>query len=102
MRLNLQLAKISYNFRNGVKVVLSEVLQLVYEAAALCINTLRMPFELILLAILGPLVIGLSDSFDPFKQVLSALVGKICRRCLPLVAGRKYFRLTLRGRSRRR
>jgi conjugative transposon TraJ protein len=69
-----QLAKISYNFRNGVKVVLSEVLQIVYEAAALCINTLR-TFELILMAILGPLVIGLSV-FDPFRQVFSAWLGR--------------------------
>lgn len=69
-----QLAKISYNFRNGVKVVLSEVLQIVYEAAALCINTLR-TFELLLMAILGPLVIGLSV-YDPFKHVLSAWLGR--------------------------
>jgi conjugative transposon TraJ protein len=69
-----QLAKISYNFRNGVKVVLSEVLQILYEAAALCINTLR-TFELLLMAILGPLVIGLSV-YDPFRQALSAWLGR--------------------------
>jgi len=69
-----QLARISYNFRNGVKVVLSEVLQIVYEAAALCINTLR-TFELLLMAILGPLVIGLSV-YDPFRSVLSAWLGR--------------------------
>jgi conjugative transposon TraJ protein len=65
-----QLARMSYNFRNGVKVVLSEVLQILYEAAALCINTLR-TFELLLMAILGPLVIGLSV-YGPFKQALAA------------------------------
>jgi conjugative transposon TraJ protein len=69
-----QLARISYNFRNGVKVVLSEVLQIVYEAAALCINTLR-TFELLLMAILGPLVIGLSV-YDPFRSALSAWLGR--------------------------
>jgi len=69
-----QLARISYNFRNGVKVVLSEVLQILYEAAALCINTLR-TFELLLMAILGPLVIGLSV-YDPFRQALSAWLGR--------------------------
>jgi len=69
-----QLARISYNFRNGVKVVLSEVLQIVYEAAALCINTLR-TFELLLLAILGPLVVGLSV-FDPFRDAFSAWLGR--------------------------
>jgi conjugative transposon TraJ protein len=69
-----QLSRMSYNFRNGVKVVLSEVLQIVYEAAALCINTLR-TFELLLMAILGPLVIGLSV-YDPFKSALSAWLGR--------------------------
>ena len=69
-----QLARISYNFRNGVKVVLSEVLQILYEAAALCVNTLR-TFELLLMAILGPLVIGLSV-YDPFRQALSAWLGR--------------------------
>jgi conjugative transposon TraJ protein len=69
-----QLARMSYNFRNGVKVVLSEVLQILYEAAALCVNTLR-TFELLLLAILGPLVIGLSV-YDPFRHVLAAWLGR--------------------------
>lgn len=69
-----QLARISYNFRNGVKVVLSEVLQIVYEAAALCINTLR-TFELILMAILGPLAIGLSV-YDPFRNAFAAWLGR--------------------------
>jgi conjugative transposon TraJ protein len=69
-----QLARMSYNFRNGVKVVLSEVLQILYEAAALCINTLR-TFELLLMAILGPLVIGLSV-YEPFKQALAAWLGR--------------------------
>jgi conjugative transposon TraJ protein len=72
--LRFQLAKASYNFRNRVKVALSEILEIVYEAAALCINTLR-TFELVLMAILGPLVIGLSV-FDPFKHVLSAWLGR--------------------------
>jgi conjugative transposon TraJ protein len=69
-----QLARISYNFRNGAKVVLSEILQIVYEAAALCINTLR-TFELLLMAILGPLVIALSV-YDPFRSVLSNWLGR--------------------------
>jgi conjugative transposon TraJ protein len=69
-----QLARIGYNFRNGVKVVLSEILQIVYEAAALCINTLR-TFELLLMAILGPLVIGLSV-YDPFRSAFSSWLGR--------------------------
>jgi conjugative transposon TraJ protein len=72
--LEFQLAKISYNFRNGIKLVISEILQLLYEAAALCVNTLR-TFELVLLAILGPLVLGLA-AFDGFKHVLSAWLAR--------------------------
>jgi len=68
------ISRIMYNFRNSVKVVLSEILQLVYEAASLCINTLR-TFDLVLLGILGPLVIGLSV-FDGFKHLLVAWLGR--------------------------
>jgi conjugative transposon TraJ protein len=69
-----EMAKMSYNFRNGVRAALSEVLQIVYEAAALCINTLR-TFELLLMAILGPLVMGLSV-YDPWRTALSAWLGR--------------------------
>jgi conjugative transposon TraJ protein len=68
------ISRIIYNFRNSVKVCLSEILQLVYEAASLCVNTLR-TFDLILLAILGPLVLGLS-AFDGFKHVFTAWLGR--------------------------
>jgi conjugative transposon TraJ protein len=68
------ISRMMYNFRNSVKVVLSEILQIVYEAAALCINTLR-TFDLLLLAILGPLVLGLA-SFDGFRHVLTAWLGR--------------------------
>jgi conjugative transposon TraJ protein len=55
-----------FNFRNTMKEWLAGILEIVYEAAALCINTLR-TFQLIVLAILGPLVLGLSvfDGFQP-------------------------------------
>jgi conjugative transposon TraJ protein len=66
--------RLMYNLRNSVKVSFSEILQLIYEAAALCINTLR-TFNLILLSILGPIVIGLS-CFDGFKSLLSAWIGR--------------------------
>src|SRR6266498_273004 len=35
------MSKASYNFRNSIKQLMSEVLRVLYEAAALCINTLR-------------------------------------------------------------
>jgi conjugative transposon TraJ protein len=67
-RMKFQMAKASYNLRSSVKVWLSEVLQLLYEGAALCINTLR-TFQLLLLAIMGPLVLGMSV-FDGLRHSL--------------------------------
>jgi len=68
------MAKASYNFRNSVKQWMSEILQVVYEGAALCINTIR-TFYLIVLAILGPLVLGLSV-FDGFQFTLNTWLAK--------------------------
>lgn len=68
------MAKASYNFRNTVKQWMSEVLQVVYEAAALCIITIR-TFYLIVLAILGPMVLGLSV-FDGFQHILNTWLAK--------------------------
>lgn len=62
------MAKASYNFRNSVKEWMSEVLQVLFAAASLCINTIR-TFNLIILAILGPLVFGLSV-FDGFQHTI--------------------------------
>ncbi|MEO8949942.1 MAG: conjugative transposon protein TraJ [Mucilaginibacter sp.] len=66
--------KASYKFRNSVKQWMSEVLQVVYEAAALCINTIR-TFYLVVLAILGPLVFGMSV-FDGFQHTLTTWLAK--------------------------
>jgi conjugative transposon TraJ protein len=68
------IAKMSYNFRNAIKEWMSEVLQILYEAAALCINTIR-TFYLIVLAILGPLVFGLSV-FDGLHHTLTAWIAR--------------------------
>ncbi|OOQ61947.1 conjugative transposon protein TraJ [Mucilaginibacter pedocola] len=68
------MAKASYNFRNTVKQWLSEVLQVLFEAAALCINTIR-TFYLIILAILGPIVFGLAV-FDGFQHTLTVWLAK--------------------------
>jgi conjugative transposon TraJ protein len=68
------MAKASYNFRNTVKQWMSEVLQVLYEAAALCINTIR-TFYLIILAILGPMVFGLAV-FDGFQSTLNVWLAK--------------------------
>lgn len=66
--------KAYYNFRNSIKEWLSEVLRVLFEAAALCIDTLR-TFQLVVLAILGPLVFGLAV-FDGFQHTLSAWLAK--------------------------
>jgi len=58
-RVKFELSKAAYGMKNSVKVWLSEILQVLYEAAALCINTVR-TFYLIILAILGPLAMAFS------------------------------------------
>lgn len=68
------LAKASYNFRNSIKAFMSEVLQVLFAAASLCINTMR-TFNLVLLAILGPLVFGISV-FDGFQQTLKQWLAR--------------------------
>jgi conjugative transposon TraJ protein len=68
------MAKMSYNFRNAIKEWMSEVLQVLYEAAALCINTIR-TFYLIVLAILGPIVFGISV-FDGLHHTLRAWIAR--------------------------
>jgi len=62
------MTKALYGFKNALKQWLSEILHIFYEAAALCINTIR-TFYLIVLAILGPIVFGLSI-FDAFQHTL--------------------------------
>jgi conjugative transposon TraJ protein len=68
------MAKAYYNFKNSVKEWMSEILEIIYEAAALCINTLR-TFQLIVLAILGPLELGISV-FDGFHHTLTAWLSR--------------------------
>jgi conjugative transposon TraJ protein len=53
---------------------MSEVLQLLFQAAVLCINTLR-TFQLVVLAILGPLVFGISV-FDGFQHTLTVWIAR--------------------------
>lgn len=68
------MSKASYNFRNSVKEWMSEILQILFQAAALCINTLR-TFQLIVLSILGPLVFGISV-FDGFQHTLKTWLAR--------------------------
>ncbi|MGV8094844.1 MAG: conjugative transposon protein TraJ [Mangrovibacterium sp.] len=68
------MSKASYNFRNSVKEWMSEVLRVLFEAAALCIDTLR-TFQLIVLAILGPFVFGIAV-FDGFQHTLTVWLAR--------------------------
>lgn len=68
------MAKTAYGIKNAIKQWLSEILHILYEAAALCINTLR-TFLLIVLAILGPLVLGLSV-FDGLHNTLTVWIAR--------------------------
>lgn len=58
-RVKFEMAKTSYSMRSSVRVWMSEALETLFEAAALCINTVR-TFYLIVLAILGPLALAFS------------------------------------------
>lgn len=68
------MAKASYNFRNAIKQWMSEILKVLFEAAALCINTIR-TFYLLILAILGPLVFGIAV-FDGFQHTLTVWIAR--------------------------
>lgn len=68
------MAKAQYNFKNAIKQWLSEVLQIIFEAAALCINTVR-TFYLVVLGVLGPLVLGLSV-FDGLQNTIRGWLSK--------------------------
>lgn len=68
------MSKASYNFRNSVKEWMSEVLLVLFEAASLCIDTLR-TFQLVVLSILGPLVFGIAV-FDGFQHTLTVWLAR--------------------------
>ncbi|MET3115386.1 conjugative transposon TraJ protein [Pedobacter sp. CG_S7] len=63
-----------YNFRNSIKQWMKEILEVLYAAASLCINTVR-TFFLIVLAILGPLVFGFAV-FDGFQNTLTVWLAR--------------------------
>jgi conjugative transposon TraJ protein len=68
------MAKASYNFKNSIKEWMSQVLEILFQAAGLCINTIR-TFYMIVLAILGPLVFGLAV-FDGFQHTLTVWLAR--------------------------
>lgn len=63
-----------WGFKNMIKKGIYEFLNICFEAAALCIDTIR-TFKLIVLAILGPLCFGLSV-FDGFQHTLKQWLAR--------------------------
>jgi conjugative transposon TraJ protein len=72
--IRFSLSKAAYQFRHSVKEWMNEILQVLFVAAALCINTLR-TFQLVVLAILGPIVFGLAV-FDGFHHTLTVWLAR--------------------------
>jgi conjugative transposon TraJ protein len=67
-------SKYLYGLKNQIKVVVSDILQIIFNCAALCINTLR-TFHMVVLSIIGPLVFGLAV-FDGLSNSLSAWLAR--------------------------
>jgi conjugative transposon TraJ protein len=68
------MAKMHYTFRLGLKQVIAEILEFLYAAISLAINTLR-TFRLVILAILGPLAFGISI-FNGFGHTLRQWIAR--------------------------
>ncbi len=62
------------NPANWIRELLREFLEIVFQAAGLCINTIR-TFYLIVLAIIGPLVLALSI-FDGFQHTVTVWLAR--------------------------
>jgi conjugative transposon TraJ protein len=63
-----------WGIKNWIKKAIFEILNIGFEAAALCIDTIR-TFKLIVLAILGPLCFGFSV-FDGFQHTLKQWIAR--------------------------
>ena len=73
-RANLSDQVSSWGWQSMVKNAIAGLLNVLFEAAALCIDTIR-TFKLIVLAILGPLCFGLSV-FDGFQHTLKQWIAR--------------------------
>ena len=68
------MAKASFNAKNMIRQWISEILQILFEASALCINTIR-TFYLLVLAIIGPIVFALAV-FDGLQHTLTVWIAR--------------------------
>ncbi|MCH7406848.1 conjugative transposon protein TraJ [Belliella aquatica] len=72
--IRMTMERVAHEFKTSIKRWMSEILQVLFMAASLAINTIR-TFYLIVLAILGPLVFGLAV-FDGFQQTLNNWIAR--------------------------
>ncbi|SDF15855.1 Bacteroides conjugative transposon TraJ protein [Mucilaginibacter pineti] len=63
-----------WSIKNWARKFIAEVLNVLFQAAALCLDTIR-TFKLIVLAVLGPLCFGLSI-FDGFQHTLKQWLAR--------------------------
>ena len=63
-----------WSLKNMIRKWIAELLNILFQAAALCLDTIR-TFKLIVLAILGPLCFGLSV-FDGFQHTLKQWIAR--------------------------
>ena len=68
------LEKASFHMQLNIKTWISEVLQVLYQAAALAINTIRI-FYLVILSIMGPISFALSI-FNGFQHTLTQWIAR--------------------------
>lgn len=66
--------QIGYGLKNLFKLFIATILEILYYAASLCIDTIR-TFHLVVLAILGPLVFAMCV-FDGFQHTLSIWLAR--------------------------
>jgi conjugative transposon TraJ protein len=67
-RVKFEMARTAYNNRSSIREWLSEILQMLFESAALCIDTVRI-FYMIVLGVLGPLAFAFCI-FDGFGHII--------------------------------
>lgn len=83
--MQFQMEKQTYKIQNQVKNFMATVLDILYQAASLCIDTIR-TYYLVVLTILGPLVFGFS-CFDGFGHSLANWMGRYIHVYLWLAVG---------------
>jgi conjugative transposon TraJ protein len=72
--ISFAIAKAGYRFRNAIKECVSEILNILFQAAALCIYTMS-TFQRVVLSIIGPMVFGFAV-FDGLQHTLTTWITK--------------------------